>query len=67
MLAAYDAFYKLGKIMFVFNLIFNQVRALSSTILPITVVVYILLGRRLRHPKRKKYQYTVGVSAARTT
>jgi len=69
MLAAFDAFYeyKLGKIMFVFNLIFNQVGALSSTILPITVVVYIMLGRRLRHPKRKKYQYTVGVSAGRTT
>jgi len=49
--------------MFVFNLIFNQVRALSSTILPITVLVYIMLERKLRRPKRKKYQYTVGVSA----
>jgi hypothetical protein len=63
MLAAYDEFYKLGQIMFVFNLIFNQVRALSSTILPITVLVYIMLGRKLRHPERKKYQYTMGVSA----
>jgi hypothetical protein len=49
--------------MFVFYLIFNQVRALSSTILPITVPVYIMLGPKLRHPKKKKKQYTVGVSA----
>jgi hypothetical protein len=63
MLVACDAFYKLGKIMFVFNLIFNQVRAMSSKVLPITVLVYIMTGRKLRYPKRKKYQYIMGVSA----